>query len=93
MPLAAPFARVPATRVITVATILDDPDRPHAGVPRCDHCRRPVRTGLWFGLRPRCARRARGAARQALARRPKLADHAGPDLLDLLDGEPEDGCE
>lgn len=95
-PPVVPFGRWPLVgSVVTVATVLDDPDRPHrlptlppaVRCRRCGRvCRHPIR-----GLGSTCARRA-GITAAPRARRPRW-DDAGPDLLDLLTDEPKDGCE
>ncbi len=73
----APFSLFTDRRVVTVATILDDPAKPM----RCERCGRRCRQ-LVYGLGPRCLRRA--GIRPSRARRPHDVDHEGPDLLDLL---------
>lgn len=73
----APFYLLLDRRVVTVASILDDPAKPM----RCGRCRRRCRQ-LVNGLGPRCLRRA--GIRPPRARRPRGVEHAGPDLLDLL---------
>ena len=96
IPLAVSFGRWPLSgTVVTVATVLDDPDRPHSppALPpavRCRRCGRTCRHPI-RGLGSTCARRA-GITAAPRARR-RRCDDAGPDLLDLLDDEPEDYCE
>ncbi len=77
MTVVAPFFLFADRRVVTVATVLDDPAKPM----RCERCRRRCRQ-LVYGLGPRCLRRA--GIRPPRARRPRQVEHAGPDLLDLL---------
>ena len=93
MPLVAPFGRW-GWNAVTVATILDDPDRvPGRPMPppaRCRRCRRVCRHPI-RGLGSTCARRA-GITAAPRVRRPRRCDDTGPDLLDLL-SEPADGCE
>jgi hypothetical protein len=71
-----PFYPPRGRRVVTVATILDDPAK---GL-RCLRCRRRCARTI-HGLGPRCARLLGLTFR---ARRPHEVEHRGPDLLDLL---------
>ncbi len=86
IPVVVDFGRWPLFgSVVNVATVLDAPGRPSGGplppVRRCARCgRRCART--IGGLGSTCARRA--GIRAPHARRPRVVDHTGPDLLDLL---------
>jgi hypothetical protein len=81
MTLATPFYPPRTRPVVTVATVLDDPSTPL----RCRRCGRRCRETV-HGLGPRCLRLYDLARpRRWRIRGPREVEHAGPDLLDLLD--------
>lgn len=91
LPVVVDFGRWPVGSVVTVSTVLDDPDRP-AATPRPaqpDYLTRPARPVVRDADGSTCARLV-NPDRAVLARRPRTSAHDGPDLLDLLNSTPGD---